>query len=303
MSVLKVILWVVGVPLVLMVTYLFYVFFNMIFISQITDIKKGFDTEFEVKMNGVEIIEISDNEKILDFDFKPDTGDIEGSKVMVLTPDGMVEDRRRYFDDDTGRELEVVVRGNKLKSLLFKDNDVYEIDEGRAAEMLGSNSGPETGFVRHVLPVNKSVMLVQADNVEVKYVDTILWQLDLKTFEKFALTDDPYYSHARPPKLFVNDQAEEKIVIYYSGDYSFGFGGHSSRPKKSIVRIYNKEFPDGKDLASFAFKAGTIVDVEWSDAGIILTGDPSKPTGSKKDRLPARKWQMTMRGNILSVND
>jgi len=297
MSVVKIMLWVVGIPVVLVFIYLFYVFFNMAFISQITNLKKSFDSEFESNVVGIDIVEVSDNENLLEFEFEPNTGDINGSRVMTLMPEGMVEDSRRFFDDDPGRELEVVARGNNLKSLLFKDNDVYEVRDKQLANKVGSFTNPELGFVRHVLPISETIMLVQADRADSKYVDTWLWQVDLSTFDKFTLTKDPYFSDDRPPKIFVNERAGEKIVVYYVGDYSFGFGGHSSRPKKSIIRIYNKQFPKGKDLASFAFKAGTIVHVEWGETGVILTGDPSKLTGSKKDRVPVRKWKTTFTGN------
>lgn len=290
MSVLKILLWIIGIPLALMAAYIGYVFFNMVFIAKITDIKKSFDSEYEAKLDGIEIVEISDNESVMETEFNPGTGDIDGSKVMVFTTEGILEDRRRWFDDDPGREVEVVVRDQELKSLVFKENGIYEIGSKNLAKKIGSYSNPELSLVRQ--PVNKNIMLVNGDRVEAQYADPWLWQLDLNTFEKFLLTKDPYYSHSRPPKIFINKNTGEKIVIYYTGDYSFGFGGHSSRPKNSVVRIYNKQFPEGNDLASFAFKAGTIVNVDWYDNDIILTGDPSKPTGSKKDRMPARKWKL-----------
>lgn len=286
-------MWVIGIPVALVFTYVVYVFFNMIFISQITSIKKNFDVAFEVKLEGIKIEETSDNENVIEYELKPEAGDIEGSKVIVLTSEGLVEDSRRFFDADPGREVEIVVRENNLKSLVFNKNDVYEVGEGKLKNKIGSYSDPKLSFVRHVMPINENIMLVSGDRADARYADPWLWQVDLRTFKKIVLTKDPYYSHDRPPKAFVNKHISEKIVIYYTGDYSFGFGGYSSRPKKSVVRIYNRQFPEGKDIASFAFKAGTIVNVEWNEKNIVLTGDPSKPGGSIKNRVPARKWEIT----------
>lgn len=56
-------------------------------------------------------------------------------------------------------------------------------------------------------------------------------------------------------------------MIYYTGSFDFAFGGDSSRPKFSVLRIYNQQYPEGRDIVRFSFKAGTVVDVRKTEHG------------------------------------
>lgn len=294
---LKIVLIVLGVPVLISIGYFIIVIFSMLFVGQITDLNKSFSSEYEKLVEKIDVIEISNNEKALPYEYKPGTGDLPGSKEMVLLSGGKIEDTRRVFDNDPGKEVDVLIRTKELQSLVFKGNDVYQFDAFKLGKKIGSYFNPELKFVRHILPVNKSFVLVNGDRVGATYADPYLWQVNTITFDKIILAKDPYYSFERPPKVFMPHNFDGVVIVYYTGEYSYGFGGDSSRPKFSVVRVYTDEYPKGKDLVKFDFKAGTIVDVKWEDSSLILSGDPSKPGGEDKNRKPARVWKIKFKKN------
>jgi len=289
----KIILLVLGVPILLAVGYVFMVFFNMVFIENITDNKLRFSPEEVPLISEITISEISNNEKTLPYEYKPGTGDQPGSQTMVLLEDGTIEARQRTFDSDPGKEVDVLISEIDLTTLVFHKNDIFEFNNYHLGRKVGEFSDPKLKFVRHVMPVNDRYVLVNGDREEAQYAEPYLWQVDRNSLEKTLLTKEPYYSFERPPKIFVADGFNGVVIVYYTGEYSYGFGGDSSRPEYSVIRVYNESFPDGMDVAKFDFKAGTIITVEWENNGLKLTGDPSKPGGEEKNRKPARVWQIS----------
>lgn len=265
----------------------------MVFNFQITGTLANLSSEYKKLVEDIDISEISHNEIALPYQFSYDTGEKEGSKTMVLSSDGKIENDRRWFDDDPRQNIEVLIRSENENSLVFKGNKIYLFDDFKLGPELGTFSNPSLKLIRHVMPVNNRYILVAGDREEATYADDYLWQLDTQTIEKTILTKDPFYSFSRPPKIFMPEGFNGIVIIYYVGSHSFGFGGGSSVPKESVLRVYNNQYPEGQDLVRFYYKAGTIVDVKWNDNSLILTGDPSKPDGAEKYRKPARVWQVS----------
>ncbi len=150
-------------------------------------------------------------------------------------------------------------------------------------------------MIRKVVPINDTYALVIGDRVEAKYADPYLWQVELSSLNKTLLTMKPYYSFKRPPKVFLHPGNETVVVVYYIGQIHFGIamGGDNSRPKQSVVRIYNNDYPEGKDIVNFKFSQGTIISTAFESGDLIVTGDPSKPGGESKNRKPARVWKIS----------
>ena len=260
--------------------------------QKISLIKSGLFNEYVVLRDDITVTEISDNEEVLPYEYESGTGDVPAAKEMVLEAGGEISDRLRVFDKDPGKNVDVLIRNNGLSSLVFKDNSVFNFKNSSLGELIGQFSNPELQLIRHVVPVNDKYALVNGDRASAKYADPYLWQVELTTLNKSLITKQPYYSFKRPPKIFLLPD-EEVAVVYYVDDIHFGIamGGDNSRPKYSVVRVYNKDYPKGSDIVQFRFTAGTIINVTFDD-GLIVTGDPSRPGGSKKYRKPARVWRV-----------
>ena len=287
-------LWVVGICVSLVVILFSFVFFNMIFISQITQFKISFTDEYTPLIDGLIVTEIEHDEPAL-LREKPDTGDLEGAQEMLLYEDDSIKEGRRVFDDDPGAEVLVAENKYRHEKYVFISNEVFQYTEGRKGEKIGSFTSPEFSYIDFVLPVNDRYVLINGSMKDSPYPsERELWQVEYNDLNKTQLSTTPYYSFVRPPKVFIFEDANEQIVVYYTESYSFAFGGDSSRPKYSVVRIYNSEFPQGRDVIKFGFKAGTVLDVIKIDDGYQLIADPSLPAMAEKSRVSPRKWKVVI---------
>src|SRR5690606_25441905 len=137
------------------------------------------------------------------------------------------------------------------------------VNERPLGEKLASFDNPPLGVLRHIGALNHQYFLLIGDHRESPYADAKLWLINHTTYEQTQLTEDPYYSFSRPPKVFKPDGLAGEVLVYYVGSISYGFGGDSDRPEYSVVRLFSNAYPQGIDLIKFAFKAGTIVDIEF----------------------------------------
>ena len=94
--------------------------------------------------------------------------------------------------------------------------------------------------------------------------------------------------------IFLSEGFAGQVVIYYTGSVDYGFGGNSSRPKYSFIRIYNERFKQGLGVAKFGFKAGTIVDIKWIDNALVVTSDPSRPLATNQKVMARRIWKIKL---------
>jgi len=273
---------------------------NYIRTTLVSNTEFNVNNEYKLLSPEIDIDELSDNEDILVCD-EPTTGDFEASVSMLLVDNGStIRDKNNQFEFDPDNEVDVLKRSSGLKSLIFKKNEVFEFDDYKFDKKIGEFSDPALDMIRLVLPLNEKYILVAGDRAGSPYPDTYLWQVETKTLKQQQITDKVYFIHSRPPKIFVSDRSidsgenREIVVVYYKGEeHFFSYGGGATKPKFSVIRIYNSQYPDGNDLAEFNYKAGTIVEVKWKNDELILVGDPSPPRmASNKPRLPVRIWSL-----------
>lgn len=274
--------------------YGFFLFSSLLFWSQITQLKIQFSPEFIPLIEGVTVTEI-DNDEAPSSKEVPDTGDLQGGQEMLLYEDGSIKEGRRVFDDEPGTEVIVSFNKARQASYVFKNNNVFDYAEGGKGNKIGSFSSPGFAHIDFVLPVNDRFMIVHGAMEDSPYPsERVLWQVEYDGLNKIQLSSNPYYSFVRPPKIFVSEDTGEQMLVYYTGSYDFAFGGDSSRPQYSILRLYNSLYPEGRDIIKFGFKAGTIIDASKLDNGYLLTADPSLPAMAGKPRVSPGKWKIVI---------
>ncbi|MES2823547.1 MAG: hypothetical protein V4732_08095 [Pseudomonadota bacterium] len=290
-----------AIPIGLIVSFVVWIILNMIFVAQITDIKVFFSKEITILIPGIAVKELEHGNKPLPATGynQTDSGAMPSAKTMLLTPDGQLVEGQRVYDDDPNVEVDYLEANGVNLPKIFLKNDIYAVDGDRLGRKLGEFSNPAFKVFRYAGALNEKYFLVVADAETATYVDDVLWQVRHEDFEKTIIESDPYYTFERVPKVFKPGGFDGTLLVIYSGDLSYGFGGDSSRPKFSILRAYTGKHPDGIDLVRLGFKAGTIVDIEWRDGSLILVCDPSRPSSTNKQRLPSRQWQVHLPDTII----
>lgn len=291
MDIVKIILWLLAIPFVIVILLASYTIINMVFISNITEFKLKFSPAKYSLKKGVVIAEISNNEEPRSVT-EVTTGDLPAARQMLLHEDKSITEGVRVYDADPAQEVLVIMDQMPGKSLVFKHNEVFVFDEFKLGSLVGKYSNPELEIIRHVAPINEQYILVEGDPATSQYSDSKLWQLNKNTFTKNIVSEDVYYSFVRPPMVFKPNGFNGTVVVYYTGSVDYAFGGDSSRPEWSVLRIYTEDYPDGIDIAKFGFKAGTIIDVQWNDEALIVTGDPSLPGMARQPARAVRVWEV-----------
>jgi len=270
------------------------IFGPMIFRDQITASKLKLSQEVVSLLDGIQVAEISDNEQPLPYEYQPGTGDVAAADEMLLFEDGMIEPGRRVYDNDPRKQVHVLSGNQASQSLVFKGNDVYRFVNNRLGDHIGTISSPALRSVSHVTVVTDNALLLAGYLASVPHADVRLYQINLPDWRQEEIAVDPYYTFSRPPKIFKPDGFDGVVVVYYTGEYSFAYGGDSSRPKYSVIRVYNKAFSEGRDVVKLGFKAGTVVNMSWQNGALILRADPSLPAMMNKPRMPARVWRVIL---------
>jgi len=292
----KTTLWIVGIGILLIaVIPILVIFTNLIFISQITQIKVQFSSECTPLIEGLLVSEIPHDDPPADRE-TPDTGDVEAGQEMLLYEDGSIKEGRRVFDDDPGKEVIVAVNAVNRDAYVITGNEVFPYADGHKGRKIGTFPAPGFSHVDFVLPVNEKYMIVDGAMEDSPYPsERTLWQVEYDGLNKKPLTKEPYFTFDRPPKVFIFRDAGEQLLVYYTGSYSYAYGGDSSRPQYSVLRVYSAQYPEGRDIVKVGFKAGTVLDVSKVDDGYVLTTDPSLPAMAEKPRVPPRKWKISIR--------
>lgn len=172
----------------------------------------------------------------------------------------------------------------------FNQSPVYRVAEQQLVQPF--HPWPEHIFsaVTFAAYINSNTF-VMAASVDQEYT-TSLYQVDINTFTLQKIADDLYFIHSRPPLIFTF--ADQVFMVYYTGHYSYGFGGDASRPQQSIVRVYNAHYPQGQDLMALSFASGTVLDLTFTHNQLTLHTDPSRPLVEDQDRRPRRVWQVML---------
>lgn len=286
--------WFFGVMLLLVVTGVVVIFGSMIFQKQITTVQLKLSQEVILLLDGIQVTEISDKEQPLPYEYRPGTGDVPAAKEMLLSDDGKIEEGQRTHDGDPRKEVHVLLNGQGSQPFVFKGNEVYRFDNYRLGEQLGTFTSPAFRHIGHVAAVTNNVLLVQGYPALATNEKHHLYQVSLPDFSQKEITEDSYYVFLRPPMVFTPAGFNGVVVVYYTGDYSFALGGDASRPKYSVIRIYNKNYSEGQDVTKLGFKAGTVVNVSWQNDALILQADPSLPAMADKPRVDARVWRVVI---------
>lgn len=284
--------------------FVFYIFSQMIFIAEITERKVKKSEAYHLLTEGVQVFELEHQMPPLEWEYRPGSGAMPAAAEALLSPENTISEGERFFDDDPNVSALWLKSAGDLPDKIFLKNDVYgitvddETGSTQLGEKLASFENPPLGVLRHIGALNHQYFLLIGDHRESPYADAKLWLINHTTYDQTLLTEDPYFSFSRPPKVFKPDGLDGEVLVYYVGSVNYGFGGDSSRPEYSVVRLFSNTHPQGIDLVKFAFKAGTIVDIEFKDGALILTGDPSRPQ-INENRLPPRLWKVDFPAELL----
>ncbi|ABD79960.1 hypothetical protein Sde_0698 [Saccharophagus degradans 2-40] len=218
----------------------------------------------------------------------------------INAQDAVLQDNNTFVVGSSGLEQEqsksYLLLTGPYYTFAFKDKKLFWVHNGVLAHEEKAWGTHNFTRVTHAAVINANYMLVEAappsqHDHQLRH----LYQVNVKTLEAHKLESTPYYTFDIPPKRFVNESTNTTVLVYYHDSYSYAFGGDSSRPQTSIVRLYNNTFPEGKDIANISFAAGMVIDVAFEEGNkLVLLGDPSRPAMYNKPRLAPRVWVLTL---------
>lgn len=269
---------------------------RMIFIGRFTDLSVRLMTPYDLLADAVTVFEMGHGLPPLPYEYRPEGGTGAVAREVLLTPEGRIEDGRRCFDEDPNRTVWWLAAQAGQPERVFVAGDVHAVVDGALERKLTRFAAPALQSVSHVDGLDQRWFLLCGDRVGQAHVDDALWQVDQVSYERHLLTEDPYFTFARPPKVFTPEGFAGTVLVYYVDSVSYGFGGDCSRPKYSVLRVFTASHPEGIDLLRFSFKAGTVVSVDYREGELIATADPSRPGGEQ--RLPPRLWRISFPGLV-----
>ena len=286
--------WFIGIAFLLGVGAFFLVFGQMIFISQISQFRLKMMSEFQVIYPKTKLKEVPNNLDILKTKYRPSGNQVvTQASELLLKEDGEIEGGKRVFDSDKRKSILVLDNDALNYKMVFLRGQVFELLGQEMKTMIHEFKDPSYADFRYVSIIDDNQILMIANLNESKGVDTRLIQVEKETFKTYEIASDPYYSFSRAPLIISLGESLGTAVIYYTGDIHFAFGGDSSRPHWSTVRIYNSENPQGKDFVKFSLAAGTIVNIEPNKEGLLITTDPSLPSMANLPKVSPRTWQLS----------
>lgn len=266
------------------------IFGRMIFIDKFAEASTRRMKDLVIEDPAFQVIELKHSLPPGPYEYKPSSGDVPAARDILLTPEKDLEEGQRVFDSDPSRTVLLLESSNDQPDKVFDGNNVFANDNQHLGNQLHSFDEPPLQTLRYVGGINSEWFLLAGDAEANPYANSKLWQVSHATYARKLLTEDPYFPFNRPPRVFLPEGFMGVVLVYYTGSVDFGFGGDSSRPKYSVIRLYTEDYPSGHDVARFSFRAGTIIDVKYVDDFLILYGDPSRP--SSKKRLPPRLWRI-----------
>ncbi len=294
------------------VAYFCWIFWNMIFIAQITDKEVEKQEPFKIKKTGVQIeqikIDIDDFPKPVNFESKPEIA----SKAMMINEDGEVYPGYPMSDDELSSAVTVIVSPYKESAgFVIENKGIYILNKVSETKTFTNSKGDEVEIVgtkgEQFFDFSKDekfnrttegylfdqrllfVLCYKHDQQGISLLQINLVSKEVQELSNKIRYGYQYYESFRFFELGKNDT---HILSYYTGNYSYAFGGDSSRPKKSHIRIYSDEFPNGEDLASFEYVSGMIVGAKYNGEDLLLKGDPSRPRQVKKRHRDPKYWRI-----------
>ncbi len=290
-------LWIIGIIisifLILAVIMIISIMKPLINISEISRDKVKSMAEYELLADGIHIEEICNELDILTSKFRPTENKERAGVKLLQGQDGKLEKFEPF--NDPSKEIDALISNHFDYNIAFKNSEVYQITQNKMSALIHKFDNPDFEPFRYFAIINNDFFLMSADLKGVEYAKPILWQLDKTTFEILKITEEPYHTFERPPLILNPNGYTGTIVVYYKGDISFGYGGDSSRPEQSVIRIYDQHHPKGKDIIQMSFAVGTIVNIEMDKKDFLVHTDPSLPSSAGKSRVPPRTWQISIK--------
>jgi hypothetical protein len=265
---------------------------SFVSIGKVTEAKVKLESSNRILAPGVELEEIPLVQPPLEYEYHPGAGNLPVASDILINADLSFVRQSAVYDQDGDRQY--LCLESPGYSFAFKGNKLYSVENQKLGQqqLAWNNSGLKS--VGYAAYINRDYILIIGDDVLYKYPKEDLYLVNPRTLDKQHIASDPHYSFVRPPKVIQLDNFAGVVLIYYTGSYDYAYGGDSSRPKKSIVRIFNDQYVAGIDVVEMAFASGTIVDVQFENDTLILTGDPSRPSQSQQERLPPRFWRVNL---------
>lgn len=282
--------WFIIIPFAAVFSYFASIFLYMMFIAQITQLRVKLSKRYKILQEGILIKELPQQDGLHVFD-QLNNVQLSSSKKAVLLNDEVLESKGRFSDE--GKEVHILEHQIKGYELLFDSSQIYQFSNKKKQSKIAELSSPKLRRVSHISSLDfDNLLLIGAPDDELGVQDK-LYQINIKDFQQRLIAEDVFLSRSYVsnfektslPLLVVAGKDRQAVfVVYYSGKWAYGFGGDVSRPKYSVVRIYNQQYPQGKDIVKFGLKAGVIEELKFADDKIFVRCDPGQPTDSKEKR-------------------
>lgn len=286
----EIIIWVFAIAFLIGTAFFVYVLGGMIFVDKLAEMSVRRMKNFVLEDSSFGVVEQELDLPPLPYEIEPDSGDVPAAREILLTPENKLLDGRRVYDSDPNRTVSLLESADGNPDKVFDRNDVYAVDGKRLGGLIHSFVGPSLQTLRYVGGLSQKLFLLEGDPEGSQFSDSKLWQVSHSDYSRELLSEDPYFTFYRPPRIFRPAGFPGCVLVYYVDSVDYGFGGDCSRPKYSVVRLYTENYPHGHDVVRFSFRAGTIVEVKYQGGALVLYGDPSRPGSS--ERRPPRVWRL-----------
>ena len=116
--------------------------------------------------------------------YSPISSSLPEAHNILLSPDGMLEEGIIFVDEDPRKAVILLQLGQSDNQLVFTKNTVYESDGIQLGMQLYQFEQPEMESIHYVNYINDETILMIANPNTQPHVQTKLWQVNLKSFEK-----------------------------------------------------------------------------------------------------------------------
>lgn len=282
--------WFIIVPFAAVFSYFAAIFLYMMFIAQISQLRVKLSKRYKVLQDGV-LVEALSQQDGLHCIRQLSNVQLNSSKKVRLLNDEILETKGRFSDE--GREVCILKDPIKGYELLFDSSQIYHFSDNKKQSKIAELSSPKLRRVSHVSSLDSdNLLLIGAPDNELG-VQYKLYQINIKDFQQGLIAEDIFLARsyvsdfektALPLLVVAAENVQDVFVVYYIGRWAYGFGGDVSRPKYSVIRIYNQQYPQGKDIVKLGLKAGVIKELKFAGDEIFIRCDPGQPTDSKEKR-------------------
>jgi hypothetical protein len=216
------------------------------------------------------------------------------SELALRNPDGTIAVEQRQDGADNREGLTVLQCGELgLQIAVIDGEGFFAFTGGVLGERLGAYDSDARGPISNLMAIGDGRFL--ADAHYNPNAPATLRQYDLARLdEPVELTREPYFFFVRPPKL-LDVGGGARALIYYWESANYAFGGDSSRPMYSGVRVYTPEQPDGADVLHTTFRFGVITDLRRDGDEWVVVVDPTSP----RDEQPRDRATLRLSGPLV----